>query len=79
MQALAASVTAAGYGCGIIWQVIPQTPRPGAVRDTCWFDARVRLLVDRTQEADLRLVTDDAGAARVLTMIVRGYGVLYYK
>jgi len=36
-------------------------------------------LVDRTQEADLRLVTDDAGAARVLTMIVRGYGVLYYK
>jgi hypothetical protein len=31
------------------------------------------------QEADLRLITDDAAAAGVLTAIVRGYGVLYYK
>jgi hypothetical protein len=30
-------------------------------------------------EAELRLITDDAGAARVLTIIVRGYDVLYYK
>jgi hypothetical protein len=79
VQALAASVTAAGYCCRIIWTVVPEPPDPAASEILAGSTPGFASWLTGSQEADLRLVTDEAGAARVLTMIVRAYGVLYYK
>ena len=61
-----------GYCCRMIWQAIacvfPPTPLPGGARDTCWFDAQVRFLVDRFAR---KLAAGPPGSAAALIVIVR--------
>jgi hypothetical protein len=79
VQALAASVIAAGTAAGLSGRPYPKRPDRAASGILAGSTPGFASWLTGSREAELRLITDDAGAARVLTIIVRGYGVLYYK
>ena len=66
LQALAASVITAGTAAGLSGRPYPKRPDRAAFEILAGSTPGFASWLTRSREADLRLITDDAGAARVL-------------